>query len=187
MNPKNILKMIGKKYGKLTITEFSHMKNGNSYWKCLCDCNNTKVLAAYHLKSGDTASCGCLKVYKHGREETGLKTLYRTYKKNSKRYGREFNVSLEEFKEITSKNCHYCGIEPMCIAKSVCKDSKKLEHTTYKYNGIDRINSNKGYERDNIVPCCKWCNIAKSNRSEKEFKEHIFQMYKFFIRGNNVT
>jgi hypothetical protein len=37
------------------------------------------------------------------------------------------------------------------------------------YNGIDRIDNARGYERDNIVPCCKFCNRAKSAMPQKEF------------------
>jgi len=31
------------------------------------------------------------------------------------------------------------------------------------YNGVDRIDSTKGYIKDNLVPCCEICNKAKSN------------------------
>jgi hypothetical protein len=44
-------------------------------------------------------------------------------------------------------------------------------------NCIDRIDSGLGYEIGNIVPCCKWCNIAKADKSVEEFKGHILKMF----------
>lgn len=36
--------------------------------------------------------------------------------------------------------------------------------------GIDRLDSLKGYTKDNIIPCCLRCNIAKGNSSLKQFR-----------------
>jgi hypothetical protein len=175
------LSIVEKRFTKLIVIKFSHIKNGNSYWKCKCACGNTKIVAGYHLKNGDTKSCGCLKIYKHPEGMTGLNTLYRTYKRNALKNNRTFSLTIEEFKEITSKDCFYCGIKPSTVAKTIwdIKDKNKLNHTVYNYNGIDRIDSTKDYEKTNIVPCCKWCNIAKSNKTVSEFKEHIFKMYDY--------
>ena len=58
---------IGRRFGKLTVVAFDHLprypnkKYGTeSYYKCLCDCGNTTVVARHHLTSGHTKSCGCL-------------------------------------------------------------------------------------------------------------------------------
>jgi hypothetical protein len=45
------------------------------------------------------------------------------------------------------------------------------------YNGIDRVDSTKGYFNENVVSCCKVCNRAKSNLSLDEFKEWISKVY----------
>ena len=37
--------------------------------------------------------------------------------------------------------------------------------------GIDRGDNSKGYLPENLVPCCKGCNRAKSTRSPREFVE----------------
>jgi hypothetical protein len=111
--------------------------------------------------------------------EAGLIKLYLNYKKSARREHREFNLTIEEFKEITSNNCTYCGIEPLAI--SAIKRSKKFEviaYTLYKYNGIDRIDSSEGYVQGNVAPCCKWCNRIKRERTVKDFKEHIDRIYK---------
>src|SRR5688572_14152464 len=52
--------MIGKRYGKLTVEEFSHTGNYNhKHWKCRCDCGNMTIGATRSLQSGSKVSCGC--------------------------------------------------------------------------------------------------------------------------------
>lgn len=179
------LDLIGRKFNRLKVIEFSCAKNGNSYWKCLCDCGKICIVSACSLKNNDTTSCGCIKTYKYAQGESGLKCLYVIYKSRAKKYERSFNLTLKEFKEITSKNCNYCGKKPENISLTrVNKDINLTKYKSYIYNGIDRIDSSKGYEKRNIVPCCKWCNIAKGNKTVKEFKEHIFKMHNVLNTGS---
>lgn len=42
---------------------------------------------------------------------------------------------------------------------------------------VDRIDSNKGYIKGNIVICEDKINVMKSNLSIKEFKERIVNIY----------
>jgi len=74
---------------------------------------------------------------------------------------------LEEFRKITQKDCYYCGEKPFGEAKHPAYNGN------YIYNGIDRVNSTKGYINSNIVPCCKICNRAKSNMSYEDFLNWI--------------
>ena len=37
------------------------------------------------------------------------------------------------------------------------------------YNGVDRVDNDKGYIRDNIVSCCSDCNRSKGVLSKKDF------------------
>src|SRR6266566_4751020 len=37
-------------------------KRGQALWHCVCDCGNEVNLAAGWLRSGNTKSCGCLKI-----------------------------------------------------------------------------------------------------------------------------
>lgn len=54
--------MIGMKFGRLTVIEYTG-KNNNSrskIYKCLCECGNYKDIARSKLRA-KTKSCGCLK------------------------------------------------------------------------------------------------------------------------------
>lgn len=77
------------------------------------------------------------------------------------RTGRELGINFEEYIVIVAKPCWYCGGD--------------LPSVGY---GIDRIDSNQGYTIENCRPCCKVCNIMKSNMSEDEFYSHIKKISK---------
>ena len=56
VRPRNDL--TGKRFGKLQVIEYVKFENGNSKWKCRCDCGNVTYKTTGHLNSG-AVSCGC--------------------------------------------------------------------------------------------------------------------------------
>lgn len=52
------------------------------------------------------------------------------------------------------------------------------EHGQFLFNGIDRIDSLKGYILENVVTCCYQCNYAKSDLDIEEFKNLVIMIYK---------
>ena len=56
------------------------------------------------------------------------------------------------------------------------RNSTKLNHPVYDtflWNGIDCIDSSKGYVEGNVVPCCKSCNEMKSSKSSEDFLRQV--------------
>ena len=183
--------MTGKKFGKLTVIRRSYPNNKfrNAMWLCRCDCGKSKVINGQHLRKGVTNSCGCLRKqtskknakknfagYRGGgrRLVLGLSNFRGTmanYKCRAKKKGLEFNLTEEQFKEITQQDCYYCGEKPNQIF------NHKGSNGDYIYNGIDRIDNTKGYTINNIVPCCGFCNMAKKSHTEQEFKDWVKRIY----------
>ncbi len=65
--------LLGQTFNRLTVIRFSHWnKTQQSYWECLCECGDTKVIAGRHITSGKTRSCGCL------GKETSIQNGYKT-------------------------------------------------------------------------------------------------------------
>lgn len=58
------LDMVGMRFGKLTVLKEAYTRKSKHYWLCRCDCGNEKIVEEYHLKSGRTKSCGCLRKQK---------------------------------------------------------------------------------------------------------------------------
>jgi len=186
---------VGNKYGRLTvIEEAGHNKNGKILWKCICDCGKEAVISGALLRNGKTKSCGCFssevsrKLCKDRALPLGqacFNTLYGNYKNQAQRRELPFELTKEDFSFLTQMNCYYCGIVPKQTI------NKKRQNGPYIYNGIDRIDSNKGYTLDNVVPCCGVCNRMKMDMNSFEFKEHIRKIYEHRVqttkelRGNN--
>lgn len=52
--------IVGKRFGKLTVTKFAGIKDNNSLYECACDCGNVDIYWRFNLVSGYSKSCGCL-------------------------------------------------------------------------------------------------------------------------------
>lgn len=61
MNHRVRTDLIGKRFGRFVVLEFSHInKYRNTEWKVRCDCGSELVQSRSSLTSGHTKSCGCL-------------------------------------------------------------------------------------------------------------------------------
>ena len=98
------------------------------------------------------------------------KKRYDHYKHNAKGRKLCFNLTLDEFKDITSKPCIYCnGFSTYFNNTGIC--------------GIDRIDSSKGYTIDNVIPCCEMCNKMKSNYDVNDWLNKVKIIAKRFEEG----
>jgi len=161
-----ILNLLNKRFGKLLVIKYSGLnKYKKATWLCRCDCGNEKIIASTSLNyKNRTKSCGCLKKIKIKKEYTvqdSINLLWYDYIRDAKKKNRIWNLTKEQFINITSKSCYYCGETPFKIKKN------------YKWNGIDRIDSSKGYILSNCVSCCWKCNRMKMDLSITEFFNHI--------------
>ncbi len=104
--------------------------------------------------------------------ESSFNSLFLTYKKGATKSNRTFQLTKEQFKILTSSNCHYCGIEPQQ------SHYKPDFHGSYVYNGIDRIDNNIGYILSNCVTACKMCNFAKRDISKSQWDDWITRIIK---------
>jgi len=105
------------------------------------------------------------------------------------------DLTVEEYYSISQMNCFYCNNIPNNIfnrAKTDKKASAKAkENGTYIYNGIDRIDVNLPHNKDNVVPCCYYCNWAKNKLALPEFQDWIRRVQSFqetkLINGVKIT
>ncbi len=164
----------GTVYGRWSVIEYAgRNKTGRSSLLCACECGTKKVIAKEALVSGTSNSCGCLKKEKaiarvalRNPGEVAMMAHYRSYVYGSPKRAFAFSMSVEEFVLITSKDCFYCGSEPVEF-KSRRVGARKL--SGYFANGIDRVDSNLGYVKNNIVPCCWICNQGKGKKTKEQF------------------
>ena len=172
---KKIKNLKGSRFGYLfveSLSDYRSNKGGSAYWNCICDCGNRCIIKSNSLVRGHSASCGCKRDLCKFKKKDGapLRMLYHGYMRGAKARNLKFDLTIEQFNIITQKKCIYCGELPNQVAPSWSEE-------IYIYNGIDRINSDIGYDFDNIVPCCSKCNYAKQSLSVDEFKRWVIKVY----------
>ena len=174
-----LIDLTNKRFGRWIVIRRSYPngKSGEPRWLCKCECGAEKIVFGKNLRQGYTRSCGCLRKEIVGnirRLNPGLSSmrgLINSYKNGAKKRKIEYELTEEQFREITKKDCYYCGAKANGMIKY------KECNGYYIYNGIDRIDNNRGYTIDNVVPCCKHCNRSKYKRTLSEYKDWIKRSY----------
>lgn len=200
MSPKT-KDITGSKFGKLTCLSFSGYKTigkkkpiRQASWLCRCECGVEKVFQAAGLIGGGSQSCGCRSRdsarelakqlgYKNRKNDGSIaaRQLYANYKFGAKKRGLCFDISFSDAMVLYQGKCSYCGCEPQKINHIAASDSY------FKYNGIDRVDNNIGYTKENCVTACKKCNEAKRAMSLGEFKSWVEQMYLTMFGDKNAN
>lgn len=178
----------GSVYGELTVISESYerevkiSKIGNktirALWSCRCSCGQEIKRSTTDLKTKDRVNM-CTKCAYKARPQSKLKysNEERMYNLSivsrcEKSKGRIKNkLSLEDYIEISSKDCNYCGEEPREI--TYLYKEKGIETKSSKFNGIDRLDSSLHYSIENCVSCCKTCNTMKASMRVEDFINHI--------------
>lgn len=155
---ENIIKsktidMTGKRFGYLTVISKHHSDNG-IYWLCKCDCGNECIVRGRNLRSGHTKTCGC----NNGKTKQERNLLYHFY-----------HVWWNVVQRCTNKKAisyyNYGG-------RGVKISSEWLDYQTFKKDmldgykiglQIDRIDNNKGYEKNN----CRWVTPKENARNKR--------------------
>jgi len=190
------LNLKNKKFGRLTVQSLASVKEYKSYWKCKCVCGKITTVWGGHLKSGHTQSCGCYKIDR-SREvstgqtwsrlppgESGFNALYCQYKNGAKRRNLAFNISRTKFKELVTKNCYYCNKPPSNIIYGSIKGytKKGIKNSKFIYNGLDRINNNRGYSVNNILTSCTRDNRLRMNNFTVEETKVMVQALENYLK-----
>lgn len=90
---------------------------------------------------------------------------------NAKSRGLEFLLADQEALAMFGSSCFYCNWTPI-----------KGE----RLNGIDRLDSNKGYVPSNCVPCCSACNLAKGPLDPETFVQRCKHIYSVHHGGETL-
>ena len=144
--------------------------------KCLIKCNNCgherniKIRALADIEVNKRI---CLRCWNTPKGEAGCKQLFTGYEQSASNRKLKFEIDFDLFRKLTSSECMYCGSSPTNIRKATGRWGD------YQYNGIDRIDNNKGYTAENCTPCCCICNRAKSDMTHKDFKQYIDMLVEF--------
>lgn len=196
-SPRNDHIHVGETFGSLTVLEIlSHKKNNKRLFKCLCSCGKERIVEPRNLQRNQN-KCRCVRLTvsnKLNRKPPGYASWNMkesVYRCSAKKRNLSWELTSEQFKEICSKDCCYSGHKPKpfnlyiktdgtpnaSIGTKITKES--IDLAWINFNGLDRLDSQKGYRLDNVVPCCDVCNYMKLDYSKNDFLDHIKQIFNF--------
>ncbi len=87
--------------------------------------------------------------------------LWSTYRSSAKTRGLDFLLSRDHFYELVTSECEYCGAPPNNRTR-IADEGTVFE---IPCQGIDRVDNMRGYLSDNVVSCCRPCNVSKADGS----------------------
>ena len=174
--------LINKKVNRWTLLDFDHISLSPSLkprhvWRAQCECGTIKNVLIGSILCGRSKSCGCY--YKEIKKKERLaddiaavNNKISMYRHSANRRGISFELTYDQFYKLSQGDCYYCKSKP--IKRNF---RRKTSGYSFFMNGIDRIDSNKGYVSDNCVSCCDTCNRAKLDHELKDFLAWIKKVH----------
>jgi hypothetical protein len=158
---KNAPYQIGDIFGELTIVGFTKEKRRQAI--CQCSCGNQKITRPELLKINKSAHCGCLPHYNwKGSGKVSL-TRYNKIRRGAEVRNIDFNVTHEYIAKLLEKQDYKCALSGMPIGFGKTNESFTAS--------LDRIDSKKCYEADNVQWVHCDVNLMKMHLDEKYFLE----------------
>src|SRR6516164_3884386 len=149
--------MTGRRYGCLIVLYKSDIPRK---WICQCDCENKISAFADNLRSGNTRSCGCLRV------EFAKRSFTRHGDTDSKEYYSWYNMQQRCYNPKNRSFKHYGG-----RGISVCERWNLYENFLSDMGRrptgliLDRTNNSGNYEPSNRW----WTTRSQSNKNRRPF------------------
>lgn len=167
----------GIKFGRLTIlnrvNKPEHLKTNNTtYWFCICECGNTRVIPRTNLVKGNTTSCGCL------NKEIVSNQMKETLTTHNMSRTRFYAIWRNMKYRCNNPNCHtYMDYGGRGIV--ICERWNKFEnffedmYDSYqkhvgeygeKQTTLDRRDNNGNYEPNN----CRWATYSEQVSNQRK-------------------
>jgi len=182
-----LIDLTGQQFGIWYVMEQAPRRDNKTRWLCECQaCGAQRSLRSTTLRRSVYAACDGrhLERLSHSTPSPRIKPAgyaaaterFNGYKSISQRRGVSFEISRQQFMELTQQDCHYCGTKPSQ------RFTRRHYNGSFVYNGIDRKDSAQGYTSENCVPCCGLCNTMKQDLPYENFLAHIAQIQRIHPR-----
>lgn len=90
---------------------------------------------------------------------------FEAYQTGAKKRKKLWSLTFQDFLGLCEQPCHYCGAAPLSGGSN-----------RWPHNGIDRKNNTVGYQLENCLPCCSFCNRGKGQRDYVTFQKYLAQV-----------
>lgn len=171
-----LIDLTGKRFGRTTVVAFERFDLSKSIpagrtkrkpiavWRCLCDCGAEHLARGGNLKSGNTASCGCLHIGGRPAERHGHY--------NSGSYS-SWDHMNQRCRNPKNKKYPLYGGRGITVCDRWSTFSAFLEDMGERPDGktLDRIDPERGYSPDN----CRWATVVEQNRNLRTATRTVFE------------
>ena len=153
----------------------------NTRIKCAYECLDCKLKFSRLPKFKNYSGCRRCKWKsrkKLNKGDSGFNYLFASYRSGAKFRNYSFELNKDEFKQMVLQSCFWCGTKPenYTISNARSKKSSKEFKEFSKFgphSGVDRVNNFIGYNKDNCVACCSFCNRVKGTMSAPKWFEFL--------------
>lgn len=156
----------GQRFGRLVVLNREEKsRTGQPRWRCQCDCGNETVVNGGALVTGNTSSCGCLRVEAnisrlrtHGHSLCG--DVSKTYRCWENMRTRVFNKTSPAYKNYGGRGISIC--DRWSDFKNFLEDmGESPEGLT-----IERLDNDGNYCKEN----CRWATRTRQGRNNRQAK-----------------
>ncbi len=105
--------------------------------------------------------------------------------KSRYRHGKKFKEFTPSDIDLEFLNNMYLKQRGKCAITGIIMESTYGNGRNGRSVSIDRIDSSKGYTKDNVQFVCDWANISKGILSQEDYKSFIIKAYNCLILRND--
>ena len=172
-NPLHPIIEPNKKYGKLiTISKSTERREcdrtSQTWWICRCDCGKIKNVRETHIKYGNVLTCGCMRDGMKNPRWRGFNEIstryFRCIKVGAQKRNLSFNITMKQMWNKFIEQDKKCALSGLSLNFPTTSGSLVDGNIS-----LDRIDSSKGYEINNIQWIKKELNTMKMDCSDEEF------------------
>lgn len=145
----------GQRFGRLVVCGFESTRNGNHYWRCLCDCGCERAVSTTNLNNGHVKSCGCFKSDFHSTHRMSQSRAYKAWINMKTRCG---NANTHYYKDYGERGIRVCD-----RWQSFEAFHEDMGDPPSRTHSIDRIENDGNYEPGN----CRWATPTQQVRNRR--------------------